>query len=114
MLADLMQLVRQLVCAGDLMLARTMRKKVIEKCEYFRQKHETSQHVTLLPSYQLTVKYQSTTTLLLPLLLLLLLLLLLIHGRWYCSGWWDVGLVIKSSWVQLSVTLLSSGYYLDG
>ena len=56
MLAHLMQLVRQLVCDGDLMLARTMRQKVIEKCEYFRQKRETSQHVTLLSSYQLTVK----------------------------------------------------------
>jgi len=53
-----MQLVRQLVCDGDLMLARTMRKKVIEKCEYFRHKHETSQHVTLLPSHHLTMKYE--------------------------------------------------------
>jgi len=57
MLPHLMQLVRQLICDGDLMLARTMRKKVVEKCEYFRQKHETSQHVKLLSSYQLTVKY---------------------------------------------------------
>ena len=60
MLSSLMQLVRQLVCDGDLMLARTMRKKVVEKCEYFRQKHETSQHVTLLSSIQLTVKYDRT------------------------------------------------------
>jgi len=60
MLSSLMQLVRQLVCDGDLMLARTMRKKVVEKCEYFRQKHETSQHVTLLSSIQLTVKYDHT------------------------------------------------------
>jgi len=57
MLSDLMRLVRQLVCDGDLMLARMMRQKVIEKCDYFREKHENSQHVTLLPSYQLTVKY---------------------------------------------------------
>jgi len=34
-----------------------MRKKVVEKCEYFQQKHEMSQQVTLLSSYQLTVKY---------------------------------------------------------
>jgi len=56
MLSSLLQLVRQLVCNGDLMLARTMRKKVVEKCEYFQQKHEMSQQVTLLSSYQLTVK----------------------------------------------------------
>jgi len=57
MLPHLMQLVRQLVCDGDLMLARTMRQKVLEKCEYFQQKRETSQQVTLLSSYQLTTKY---------------------------------------------------------
>jgi len=56
MLSSLLQLVRQLVCNGDLMLARTMRKKVVEKCEYFQQKHEMSQQVTLLSSFQLTVK----------------------------------------------------------
>ena len=57
MLGDLMRLVRQLVCDGDLMLARMMRQKVIEKCDYFTRKHQTSQNPTLLPSYQLTVKY---------------------------------------------------------
>ena len=57
MLSSLLQLVRQLVCNGDLMLARTMRKKVVEKCKYFQQKHEMSQQVTLLSSYQLTIKW---------------------------------------------------------
>ena len=52
----LMDLVFQLLCDGELMLARTFRKKVLEKCEYHRQRQEKSQHVTLLSSYQLSSK----------------------------------------------------------
>ena len=57
MLPELMRLVRQLISDGDLMLARTMRKTAMEKCEYFRDKHESTQQVTLLSSYELTTKY---------------------------------------------------------
>lgn len=52
----LMDLVFQLLCDGELMLARIFRKKVLEKCDYHRRRQERSQRVTLLSSYQLSTK----------------------------------------------------------
>jgi hypothetical protein len=55
-LQTLMELVCQLVNDGELMLARTMRKEVLEKYEQHQQRLQDSQHVTLLSSYQLSTK----------------------------------------------------------
>ena len=52
----LMDLVCQLLCDGELMLARALRKKVLEICEYHKKKLEASHQTTLLPSFQLTAK----------------------------------------------------------
>jgi len=56
MLQVLMDLVYQLLSDGELYLARTMRKKVLEKFEKYRLKQAASHTVTLLSSYQLTAK----------------------------------------------------------
>jgi Rap guanine nucleotide exchange factor 1 len=57
----LMELVCQLVCDGELMLARTMRKKVLEKCEHHRRKLKSNQKEKLLSDYHLTVKCHKLT-----------------------------------------------------
>lgn len=55
-LQTLLELVYQLLCDGELKLACAMRKKVLEKCEYHKQKQEASHRVTLMPEFPLTAK----------------------------------------------------------
>ena len=55
-LRTVMDLVYQLVCDGELMLARILRNKVLEKCECRRHLQEASHNVVLLSSLQLTSK----------------------------------------------------------
>jgi hypothetical protein len=52
----LMELVSQLLCDGELMLAKIFREKVLEKYRHHLKRKEKSQQVKLLPSYQLTTK----------------------------------------------------------
>ncbi|ELU15822.1 hypothetical protein CAPTEDRAFT_20589 [Capitella teleta] len=52
----LMQLVFQLLCDGELMLAKIFREKVLEKFHHHQQRKERSRHVKLLSSYQLSTK----------------------------------------------------------
>jgi len=56
-LQTLMELVHQLLSDDELMLARTMRKKVLEKYTQHRLRLQYNQQVTLLSSYQLSTKY---------------------------------------------------------
>ncbi|KAI0209274.1 Rap guanine nucleotide exchange factor 1 [Lamellibrachia satsuma] len=55
-LRTVMDLVFQLLCDGELMLARILRNKVLEKCECRRHLQQAIHNVILLPSYQLTMK----------------------------------------------------------
>ena len=56
MIQMLMNLVFQLLCDGELMLARILRKKVLEKCEVHKRHLEASQNTKLLSSHHLTAK----------------------------------------------------------
>uniref|UniRef100_T1J7M1 CRK SH3-binding GNRP n=1 Tax=Strigamia maritima TaxID=126957 RepID=T1J7M1_STRMM len=53
-LQTLMDFVYQLLCNGDLMLARALRKKILEKCESKRRANATA--VILLSSYGVTTR----------------------------------------------------------
>lgn len=52
----LMELEAQLVCDGELMLAKILRQKTLEKCELRQRLLEASQKLALLPSHQITAK----------------------------------------------------------
>ena len=53
---SMMDLVFELLCQGDLMLARILRRKIIEKCEAKKHHIEVGSHVTLLSSLSVTSK----------------------------------------------------------
>ena len=55
-LQDLLALVYQLLSDAELVLARTMRKKVLEKCEQHRRKLEARLHTNLLSACPLSSK----------------------------------------------------------
>ena len=53
---SMMDLVFELLCQGDLMLARILRRKIIEKCEAKKHHIEVGAQVTLLSSLSVTSK----------------------------------------------------------
>ena len=53
---SMMELVFELLCQGDLMLARILRRKIIEKCETKKHHQELSSQVTCLSSLSVTSK----------------------------------------------------------
>ncbi len=55
-LQTLMELEFQLLSEGELMLARVLRRKVIEQCDHRKNLLNASHSITLLSSYQLTAK----------------------------------------------------------
>jgi len=61
-LQTLMLLVFQLLCDGELMLARILRKKVLEKSELRDKLQDAAQNPTLLSSYSLTAKQYTLTS----------------------------------------------------
>ena len=56
LLEALMKLVFELLCDGELMLARILRTKVLEKCETREKIRKQAKNPKLLPSYQLASK----------------------------------------------------------
>ncbi|KAK2158502.1 hypothetical protein LSH36_168g00066 [Paralvinella palmiformis] len=52
----LMALVFQMLCDGELTLARVLRAKVLEKCHYLQKRREANQQAALWPQYKLSTR----------------------------------------------------------
>ena len=56
----LMALVFQMLCDGELTLARVLRAKVLEKCHYLQKRREANQQAALWPQYKLSTRSEGS------------------------------------------------------